>query len=129
MEAADLELIAELIVPADVEMLAVCRTTLTGVGAGLALSDVALDDLKLVLSEVCGAAIERTGGAGGTVGIEFRTSQSEIEVSVSDRGGDTDQGGSGLGFSLLRQLCSRLDVVPRPHGPGRIVRFAQTLPA
>ena len=62
MEAADLELIAELIVPADVEMLAVCRTTLAGVGAGLALSDVALDDLKLVLSEVCGAAMERTGG-------------------------------------------------------------------
>jgi anti-sigma regulatory factor (Ser/Thr protein kinase) len=128
MEAADLELIAELIVPADVEMLAVCRTTLAGVGAGLALSDVALDDLKLVLSEVCGAAMERTGAAGGTVGIEFRTSQGEIEISVSDRG-DTHRGGGGLAFSLLRQLCSRLDVVPRPHGPGRIVRFAQTLPA
>ena len=129
MEAADLELVAELIVPADVEMLAVCRTTLAGVGAGLALSDVALDDLKLVLSEICGAAMERTGAAGGTVGIEFRTSQAEIEVSVSDRGGDAHRGGRGLGVSLLRRLCSRLDVVPRPDGPGRIVRFARTLPA
>jgi anti-sigma regulatory factor (Ser/Thr protein kinase) len=128
MEAADLELVAELIVPADVEMLTVCRTTLAGVGAGLALSDQILDDLKLVLSEVCAAAMQRTGGLDGTVGIEFRRSHGEIEVSVCDRGGEHD-GAGGLGFTLLRQLCSRLEVAPSPHGPGRVVRFAQTLPA
>jgi anti-sigma regulatory factor (Ser/Thr protein kinase) len=129
MECDRLRLVAELIVPADVTLLTVCRMVLAGVGSGLPLSDQALDDLKLVLSEVCGAAMQRTGAAGGTVGIEFRTSQAEIEVSVSDRGGDAHRGGRGLGVSLLRRLCSRLDVVPRPDGPGRIVRFARTLPA
>jgi anti-sigma regulatory factor (Ser/Thr protein kinase) len=129
MGAADLELVAELTVPADAEMLTVCRTTLAGVGAGLALSDQVLDDLKLVLSEVCAAAMERTGALDRTVGIEFRRSQGEIEISVSDRGGDAHAGAGGLGFALLRQLCSRLDVTPAAHGPGRVVRFAQTLPA
>jgi anti-sigma regulatory factor (Ser/Thr protein kinase) len=129
MEAAPLELVAELIVPADAEMLTVCRTTLAGVGAGLALSDPALDDLKLVLSEVCGAAMERAGASSGTIVVEFRRSRCEIEVSVSDRGGDTARNAGGLGIELLRRLCSRLDVTPRPQGPGTTVRFARTLPA
>jgi anti-sigma regulatory factor (Ser/Thr protein kinase) len=129
MDAADLELVAELVVPADVEMLTVCRTTLAGVGAGLALSDAVLDDLKLVLSEVCGAAMERTGSSDGTIDIEFRRSGAEIEISVGDRGGDTPHAAPGLGVAVLRQLCSRLDIGPRPHGRGTIVRFAQTLPA
>jgi len=129
METADLELIAELVVPADVGMLTVCRTALAGVGVSLALSDEALDDLKLVLSEVCGAAMARTQPAGGSVEIAFRTSPEEIEVSVADRGADPDAPAGGLGIPLLRRLCSRLDVVPRTRGPGRVVRFAQTLPA
>jgi anti-sigma regulatory factor (Ser/Thr protein kinase) len=129
MEPADLELVAELVVPADVGMLTVCRTALAGVGASVALSDEALDDLKLVLSEVCGAAMERAHPAGGSVEIEFRTSSVEIEVSVADRGADPDAGAGGLGMPLLRRLCSRLDVAPRMRGPGRVVRFAQTLPA
>jgi anti-sigma regulatory factor (Ser/Thr protein kinase) len=126
METADLELVAELVVPADVGMLTVCRTALAGVGASLALSDEALDDLKLVLSEVCGAAMARTQPAGGSVEIAFRTSPGEIEVSVADHGAEAAPAG-GLGIPLMRRLCSRLDVVPR--GPGRVVRFAQTLPA
>ncbi len=129
METTDLELVAELVVPADVEMLTVCRTALAGVGASLSLSDEALDDLKLVLSEVCGAAMERTPPSGGTVEIAFRASSGEIEVSVADRGADPAAGAGGLGVPLLRRLCSRLDIAPRPRGPGRVVRFAQTLPA
>jgi anti-sigma regulatory factor (Ser/Thr protein kinase) len=129
MEPADLELVAELVVPADVGMLTVCRTTLAGVGASLALSDAALDDLKLVLSEVCGAAMERTPLSGGSVEIAFRTSAAEIEVSVADRGAEPDAGAAGLGIPLLRRLCSRLDVAPRTRGRGRVVRFARTLPA
>jgi anti-sigma regulatory factor (Ser/Thr protein kinase) len=129
METADLELVAELVVPADVEMLTVCRTALAGVGASLPLSDVGLDDLKLVLSEVCGAAIERTPPPGGTVEIAFRASPGEIEVSVADRGAGAAPGAGGLGIPVLRRLCTRLDVAPRTRGPGRVVRFAQTLPA
>lgn len=129
MENGDLRLVAELVVPADTGMLTVCRTVLAGIGIGLPLSDEALDDLKLVLSEICAAAMERSAGPGATVDIAFRCSDREIEVSVSDEGADTLGDEPGLGVPILRQLCTRLDVAPRTGGPGRVVRFAQLLPA
>jgi anti-sigma regulatory factor (Ser/Thr protein kinase) len=122
----DLPLLAELVVPADPEMLTVCRTTLGGVGAGLPLSDSALDDLKLVLTEVCGEAMARSRG--GSVGIEFRSSPGELEVTVVDAGAGSPAGLGGLAAPLLRKLCSRIDVLPRDGG-GTVVCFAQTLPA
>jgi anti-sigma regulatory factor (Ser/Thr protein kinase) len=129
MENGDLPLVAELVVPADTDMLTVCRTVLAGVGIGLPLSDDALDDLKLVLSEVCAAAMERSAAADATVHIAFRSSDREIEISVGDHGPEKPAAEGGLGVPLLRQLCSRLEVGPQPAGPGTIVRFAQTLPA
>jgi anti-sigma regulatory factor (Ser/Thr protein kinase) len=122
----DLPLLAELVVPAHPEMLAVCRTTLVGVGAGLPLSDAALDDLKLVLTEVCGEAMARCPG--GTVEIEFRSSPDELEVTVTDAGGPSPVAVHGLEAPLLRQLCSRIDVTPGDDG-STVVCFAQTLPA
>jgi anti-sigma regulatory factor (Ser/Thr protein kinase) len=129
MENGDLPLVAELVVPSDTDMLTVCRTVLAGIGIGLPLSDEALDDLKLVLSEICASAMERSAGPDATVDIAFRCSEREIEISVSDHGADPTADDRGLGVPILRQLCTRLDVAPRTGGPGRTVRFAQTLPA
>ena len=128
MDGAELQLVAELVVPAEVGMLSLCRTTLVGVVSGLPITDRRLDDLKLVLSEVCGAAMERTHAAAGTVDIGFRRSAGEIEVSVRDRGPDLAEGHM-LAVQLLEKLCSRIDIEHHPEGPGRIVRFAQQLPA
>jgi anti-sigma regulatory factor (Ser/Thr protein kinase) len=128
MEGTELQLIAELVVPADVGMLSLCRTTLVGVVSGLPLTDRRLDDLKLVLSEVCGAAMERTYATDGTVDIGFRRSAGEIEVSVRDHGPDLAEGHM-LAVQLLEKLCSRIDVERHLEGPGRVVRFAQRLPA
>jgi anti-sigma regulatory factor (Ser/Thr protein kinase) len=128
MDGRELQLVAELVVPADVGMLSLCRTTLVGVASGLPITDRRLDDLKLVLSEVCGAAMERTRAADGTVDIAFRRSADEIEVSVRDRGPGLAEGHM-LAVQLLEKLCSRIDVEHHPGGPGRIVRFAQHLPA
>jgi anti-sigma regulatory factor (Ser/Thr protein kinase) len=128
MDGRELELVAELVVPAEVGMLSLCRTTLVGVVSGLPITDRRLDDLKLVLSEVCGAAMERTHAADGTVDIRFWRSPDEIEVSVRDRGPDLAEGHM-LAVQLLEKLCSRIDVDHQPEGPGRIVRFAQQLPA
>jgi anti-sigma regulatory factor (Ser/Thr protein kinase) len=128
MNGGELQLVAELEVPADVGMLSLCRTTLVGVVAGLPITDRRLDDLKLVLSEVCGAAMERTHAADGTVDIGFRRSADEIEVTVCDRGPDMAEGHM-LAVQLLEKLCSRIDIERRGEGPGRVVRFAQRLPA
>ena len=128
MKGTELQLVAELVVPADVGMLSLCRTTLVGVVSGLPITDRRLDDLKLVLSEVCGAAMERTHAAEGTVDIGFRRSADEIEVTVADRGPDPGEGHM-LAVQLLEKLCSRLDIERHCDGPGRVVRFAQRLPA
>jgi len=128
MKGTELQLVAELVVPADVGMLSLCRTTLVGVVSGLPITDRRLDDLKLVLSEVCGAAMERTHAAEGTVDIGFRRSADEIEVTVADRGPDPGEGHM-LAVQLLEKLCSRIDVGRHCDGPGRVVRFAQRLPA
>jgi anti-sigma regulatory factor (Ser/Thr protein kinase) len=128
MDGRELQLVAELVVPADVGMLSLCRTTLVGVVCGLPITDRRLDDLKLVLSEVCGAAMERTHAADGVVDIGFRRSAAEVEVSVRDRGPDLAEGHM-LAVQLLEKLCSRIDVEHHPDGPGRVVRFAQRLPA
>ncbi len=129
MEGEDLRLIAELVVPADASMLTVCRTVLAGVVSELPLPDEALDDLKLVLSELCSDAMERTATPDGMVDIAFRCSDTEIEVTVGDHaaGSPADGHGHGLGFPLLRRLCSRLDADRQPDGPGTVVRFAQKL--
>jgi anti-sigma regulatory factor (Ser/Thr protein kinase) len=127
----DPSVVAELDVPADVAMLAVCRTVLAGVGAGLPIADDTLDDLKLVLSEVCAAAIERSDGGGdsGRILITFRTSQQELEVDVCDRGRTNEIPGAsrGLLLPMLRQLCSRLEVSTPVDGEGTVVRFARGL--
>ena len=128
MEGTELQLVAELVVPADVGMLSLCRTTLVGVVSGLPLTDRRLDDLKLVLSEVCGAAMERTHAPAGTVDIGFRRSAGEIEVTVADRGPDPGEGHM-LAVQLLEKLCSRIDVERHGDDPGRVVRFAQRLSA
>jgi anti-sigma regulatory factor (Ser/Thr protein kinase) len=128
MDGRELQLVAELVVPADVGMLSLCRTTLVGVVSGLPITDRRLDDLKLVLSEVCGAAMERTQAADGMVDIGFRRSADEVEVSVRDRGPDLAEGHM-LAVQLLEKLCSRIDIEHGPGGSGRVVRFAQQLPA
>jgi anti-sigma regulatory factor (Ser/Thr protein kinase) len=120
--------VAELDVPAEVGMLAVCRTVLAGVGAGLPMADDALDDLKLVLSEVCAAAIERSDSDAGRIQITFRTSPRELEVDVCDHGHAAIPGASrGLLLPMLRQLCSRLEVATPEDGEGTLVRFARDL--
>jgi anti-sigma regulatory factor (Ser/Thr protein kinase) len=121
--------VAQLEVPADVAMLAVCRTVLAGVGAGLPMTDDTLDDLKLVLSEVCAAAIERSDGDEETILITFRTTRQELEVDVCDRGRTTEIPGAsrGLLLPMLRQLCSRLEVSAAADGEGTVVRFARGL--
>ncbi len=128
-----MQTVARLTVPAQPEYLSVCRLALAGVTAEMRISDRVLDDLKLVLSEMCANAIEHGyEGSDGDIEIEFRTSDREIEVSVADRGAGPSAArysAPGVGFSLLHKLCSRADVRSRGDGPGTIVTFARAFPA
>jgi anti-sigma regulatory factor (Ser/Thr protein kinase) len=124
--------IAHLTVPAQPEQLAICRLALAGVAAGLPVSDQALDDLKLVLSEMCSNAIEHGyAGAEGTIEVEFRAGDGdELELRVVDHGrGMPADPPHGMGMTVLEKLCSRWSVEHLPGGGGTAVTFARRLPA
>lgn len=102
--------IATLNVPADARMLSVCRMVLGGVGRGTAFDDAAVEDLKLVLSEVAGAAI-LAAPDGSSVGIEYKTSRTELEVIVSSANGSFSLDGGDIDLTWLRELCTELEVI------------------
>jgi anti-sigma regulatory factor (Ser/Thr protein kinase) len=128
------ETLATLVIPARPDYLSVCRQALAGAVRGLPLSDDALEDLKLVLSEVCANAIVHGyGSEGGVIEVQFRTSDDEIELSVTDHGAgyssDPTTAHRGMGMSLLEHLCDRYDVQPNRASGGTTVTFARALPA
>jgi anti-sigma regulatory factor (Ser/Thr protein kinase) len=123
--------VAHLTVPAQPGQLAICRLALAGVAAGLPVSDQALDDLKLVLSEMCSNAIEHGYENGdGAIEVEFRVDDGELELRVVDRGrGMPAEPRHGMGMTVLEKLCSRWSFERPPGGAGTAVTFARRLPA
>jgi anti-sigma regulatory factor (Ser/Thr protein kinase) len=123
---------AELRIPADAEYLAVCRLALSGVAQDLPITDGTLEDLKLVLSEVCANAIQHgyPDGAQGSVTVTLRTSTDRIVVDVEDQGeGIGDNTSDGVGFRLLRRLCSGYHIGAGQDDCGTLVSFWCELPA
>jgi anti-sigma regulatory factor (Ser/Thr protein kinase) len=68
-----------LTLPADASFLTVCRAALSGILADA--GDDEVEEAKLVLSEVCAAAIAH--GNGGRLDVEFRPQPGQIEIVVS----------------------------------------------
>jgi anti-sigma regulatory factor (Ser/Thr protein kinase) len=120
--------VARLTVTAEPEALALCRHALAGALNALALEEDAVDDLKLVLSEVCKNAIEHgyVGGA-GVIEIEFRISPGEFETAVRDHGrGVPADARRGTGWAALEMLTSR-HTVQAGESDGTLVTFAVSL--
>lgn len=121
-------------IPARADYLSVCRQALAGAAGGIRLSDDALEDLKLVLSEMCANAIVHGYGTDpGFIEVEFCTSDDEIQLTVRDRGrgfaGDLESMHRGMGMSLLEHLCDRHAIEPNLPSGGASVSFARLLPA
>jgi serine/threonine-protein kinase RsbW len=124
---------ARLVVPAEPGYVAVCRGALVGALSGVGAADELIEDLKLVLSEVCANAIDHgyAGGA-GEIELEFRTSPSEVEISVTDHGAgfpspDLQSIQGGIGMAALRALTTRFTVDAAEGGRGTRVSFARTV--
>jgi anti-sigma regulatory factor (Ser/Thr protein kinase) len=133
MSPGHLEQIATLSIPADPGYLAVSRQALVGATAGMPIADEQLDDLKLVLSEICANAIVHAygGGPDGRIDVTFRRSDGELEVTVTDDGpgfpGGEVPDHVGAGLTLLDRLCSRHTVEARRAQGGASVTFAQSV--
>jgi len=104
-----------------------------GAAAGLAITDEDLDDLKLVLSEICANAIVHAygGRADGCIDVTFRRSERELEVTVTDTGPGFPEGrvpaSFGAGLTLLERICARHAIEPRRAQGGAAVTFAHSV--
>jgi anti-sigma regulatory factor (Ser/Thr protein kinase) len=110
-----------LTIPADASFLTVCRAALSGI-----LTDAGDDEVeesKLVLSEVCAAAVAH--GDGDVLDVEFRTTPGWLEIEVTGAGADTFVE-DPVALEVVERLTSRWRVdSDRVHRPS--VTFARRL--
>ncbi|HEY0388382.1 MAG TPA: ATP-binding protein [Gaiellales bacterium] len=133
MSTNSLQAIASITIPADPAFLSVSRQALVGAAEGLGMPDEDLDDLKLVLSEICANAIVHAYGqrGDGEIEVSFSRSPTELEITVADRGRGFPDGrvpaGAGAGLTLLDRLCTRYSIDPRRLDGGATVTFARSI--
>jgi serine/threonine-protein kinase RsbW len=130
-----------LTIPAKAEYLILVRLALAGIAREVPMSESALADLKLAVTEVCGNAVRHAyGEQDGPVRIRFDVGLDAIEVTVEDDGHGVTLGElpedirvgeepveAGMGLAIIRAVVDDLAVDGRPDGPGTVVRLTKLL--
>ncbi|HET9243415.1 MAG TPA: ATP-binding protein [Gaiella sp.] len=132
-----------LTMPAKAEYLILARLALAGIAREVPMSESALADLKLAVTEVCGNAVRHAYGedATGPVRVSFDVGENAIEVTVEDDGTGTmglevpeevligeEPVEEGMGLAIIRAVVDELTVDGRPDGrPGTVVRLTKSL--
>jgi serine/threonine-protein kinase RsbW len=134
-----------LTMPARAEYLILARLALAGIAREVAMSETALADLKLAVTEACGNAVRHaypSDGEGdpGTVRVVYEVGADAIEVTVEDEGtgveleglpadplAEEDPAESGMGLAIIRAVMDELVVKERPGGGGTLVRMRKRL--
>jgi len=111
-----------LTLPADASFLTVCRAALRGILADA--EDDEVEESKLVLSEVCAAALDHTDD--GRLEIEFRQLPGAIEIVVSSLGDRTFLD-DPVALGVVDRLTSRWHVDRDPETGSASVTFARGL--
>ena len=132
-----------LTLPAKPEYLILARLALAGIGREVPMSESALADLKLAVTEVCGNAVRHAYEDGaGVVRVLFTIDADRIEIAVEDDGPgisaeeipDAHMVGEelleqGMGLSISRALVDELVVAGGADGRGTVVRLTKRLAA
>ncbi len=133
-----------LTIPAKAEYLVLARLVLTGIAMEVPMSEIALADLKLAVTEVCGNAVQHAYEEDpGVVRLVFRVESEAIEVSVEDEGGvgaalpDIDDDAmlgeglaeSGMGLAIVRAVMDEVAIDEDPAARGTVVRMRKQLVA
>lgn len=111
-----------LTLPADASFLTVCRAALSGILADA--EDDEVEESKLVLSEVCAAALDHA--ADGRLEIEFHQLPGAIEIVVSSLGDRTFLD-DPVALEVVDRLTSRWHVDRDPETGSASVTFARRL--
>jgi anti-sigma regulatory factor (Ser/Thr protein kinase) len=111
-----------LTIPAQASYLSVCRAAVNGmlVDAG----DDEVEETKLVLSEVCAAAVSH--GDGGELEVELRAVPGGIEVAVTGTGAEAFLD-DPVSLEVVERLTNRWSVDRDPAGERASVTFARRL--
>ncbi|HEU0304223.1 MAG TPA: anti-sigma regulatory factor [Gaiellaceae bacterium] len=133
--------VVRLTFPAKAEYLVLARLVLSGIAKEVPMSEIALADLKLAVTEVCGNAVRHAYEADpGEVRVAFRMEPEGIEVSVEDEGAgaafpDVDESAlmegpveSGMGLAIVRAVMDEV-AIEDGTSQGTVVRMRKRLPA
>jgi serine/threonine-protein kinase RsbW len=129
-----------LTMPAKAEYLILARLALAGIAREVPMSETALADLKLAVTEACGNAIRHAYAADrGVVRVVYAVEPDAIEIHVEDDGGglpsesmmellDFDElAESGMGLAIIRAVVDEFEVQDRGEGAGTLVRMRKQL--
>jgi serine/threonine-protein kinase RsbW len=127
--------------PAKAEYLILVRLALAGIAREVPMSESALADLKLAVTEVCGNVVRHAYGDAppGEVRVTFAVTPDAIEVAVEDDGAglamedvpdvvwlDEEPAEAGMGLAIIRAVVDDLAVEAR-DGSGTVVRLSKHL--
>jgi serine/threonine-protein kinase RsbW len=125
-------------IPAKAEYITLVRLALSGLSHLRPLSEEALGDLKLAVTEACTNSV-RHGypGGEGTVDIVYELQPDRLVVEVADDGPGFDAAGDrpndenlaegGLGIAIIRAVSDEFEAGERANGHGSRLRFAKLL--
>jgi serine/threonine-protein kinase RsbW len=128
-----------LTIPAKPEYITLGRLALTAIAGVRPVSDEALHDLKLALTEACTNSVKHAYGADGvgSVDILYELLADRLAVEIGDAGsgfdpelgrsnGDEDLEEGGLGIAIIRALTDEVEIGEREGGGSRL-RFVKLL--
>jgi serine/threonine-protein kinase RsbW len=127
-----------LTIPAKPEYITLGRLALTAIAGVRPVSDEALHDLKLALTEACTNSVKHAyGEGGGSVDIVYELLADRLAVEVGDAGAGFDPSSGrangdeileegGLGIAIIRALTDEVEIGEREGGGSRL-RFVKLL--
>jgi serine/threonine-protein kinase RsbW len=127
-----------LTIPAKPEYITLGRLALTAIAGVRPVSDEALHDLKLALTEACTNSVKHAYGTNGvgSVDIVYELLADRLTVEVGDAGSGFDPNGGragedeleegGLGIAIIRALTDEVEIGEREGGGSRL-RFVKLL--
>jgi serine/threonine-protein kinase RsbW len=124
-----------LTIPAKPEYITLGRLALTALAGVRPVSDEALYDLKLALTEACTNSVRHAyqNGREGNVEIVYELQPDRLVIEVGDEGagfepvegnGHDELEEGGLGIEIIRALADEVEIGPRAEGGSRL-RFVK----
>jgi len=127
-----------LTIPAKAEYITLVRLALSGLSGLRPLSDEALGDMKLAVTEACTNSVRHGYNNGeGTVEVVYELLPDRLVVEVADDGPGFDTAGDrplgdglaegGLGIAIIQAVSDEFEAGRQDDGGGSRLRFVKLL--